>query len=180
MEFIPIKKRAASRFFLSNLLVLFALSIILTGCGVYSFTGASIPPEAKTISISTFPNKAELVQPSLSQIFTEKLRDRFSSQTSLNLVPRNGDLHLEGEITGYTTEPVAISGEQTAQMIRLKITVNVRYFNKYDEKSNYESSFSRYYDYLSSQDLRQVEDELINSISDELVEDIFNKSVVNW
>lgn len=160
--------------------LIFITSVVLHSCGVYSFTGASIPPQAKTISILNFPNKAELVQPSLSQVLTEKMRDRFTSQTSLNLVPRNGDLHLEGEIVGYSTEPVAIVAGQTAGFIRLKINVNVRFVNKYDSKSNFESSFSRYKDYSSTQDLRQVEDGLIDEISDELVDDIFNKSVVNW
>lgn len=155
-------------------------SFLMTGCGVYSFTGASIPPEAKTVSIITFPNKAELVQATLSQTFSDKLRDKFGSQTSLDLVPRNGDLHFEGEITGYTTEPVAISGDQKAQQIRLKITVNVRFVNKFDPKASFETSFSRYRDYDSSLDLRSVEDGLISDIGDELVEDIFNKAVVNW
>ncbi len=161
-------------------LALLISTIFFTGCGVYSFTGASIPPEAKTISILTFQNKAELVQPALSQTFSEKLRDRFSSQTNLDLVARNGDLHLEGEITGYATEPVAITGEQQAALIRLKITVNVRFVNKFDEKANYETAFTRYRDFPSSQNLSSVEEELITLISDDLVEDIFNKSVVNW
>ncbi len=156
------------------------LSSLLPGCGVYSFTGASIPPEAKSISIATFPNKADLVQPALSQTFVEKLKDKFTSQTSLNLVPRNGDLHLEGEITGYSTEPVAITGEQTAALIRLKITVNVRFVNKYSPKDNFESTFTRYEDYQSNLDLNTVEEGLITLISEALVEDIFNKSVVNW
>ncbi|HLN52204.1 MAG TPA: LptE family protein [Lentimicrobium sp.] len=160
--------------------VMIASCISFSGCGVYSFTGASIPPEAKTISVASFPNKAELVQPALSQTFTEKLRDRFSSQTNLDLVPKNGDLHLEGEITGYTTEPVAITGQQQAALIRLKISVNVRFINKFDEKANFETVFTRYQDFPSSQNLSSVEEELIGLISDDLVEDIFNKSVVNW
>lgn len=152
----------------------------ISGCGVYSFTGASIPPEAKSVSIALFPNKAELVQPTLSQSFTEALRDKFSSQTSLALVPRNGDLHLEGEITGYSTEPVAITGQQQAALIRLKITVNVRYVNKINPRDNFETSFTRYEDYSSSQNLASVELELIGKINEALVDDIFNKSVVNW
>lgn len=156
------------------------LSSVLSGCRVYSFTGASIPPEAKSISIAAFPNKADLVQPALSQTFVEKLKDKFTSQTSLNLVPRNGDLHLEGEIAGYSTEPVAITGEQTAALIRLKITVNVRFVNKYSPKDNFESTFTRYEDYQSNLDLNTVEEGLITLISEALVEDIFNKSVVNW
>lgn len=165
---------------LIKMLLLLIMPIAFFGCGVYSFTGASIPAEAKTISIANFPNKAELVQPSLSQAFTEKLKDRFASQTSLNLIPRNGDLHIEGEIVGYATEPVAITGAQTAALIRLKITVNVRFVNKFSPKDNYESTFSRYEDYPSSQNLSTVEDGLIALISEALVEDIFNKSVVNW
>lgn len=188
MVFIPIKKWSliASCKLMIHRKLNFFFWIILTSqlafssCGVYSFTGASIPPEAKTISIATFPNKAEIVQPSLSQTFTEKLKDRFSSQTSLSLIPRNGDLQLEGEITGYETEPIAISGDQQASMIRLKITVNVRFFNKFEPKNNYETAISRYQDYPSSQDLRTVEQNLIDLISNDLVEDIFNKSVVNW
>lgn len=155
-------------------------SVVLSGCGAYSFTGASVPVEAKTVSISTFPNKADLVQPRLSQAFTEALRDKFVSQTSLALVPRNGDLHFEGEITGYSTDPVAITGEQQAALIRLKITVNVRYVNKYKPADNFETSFSRYEDYSSSQNLASVELSLIEKINEALVEDIFNKSVVNW
>ncbi len=162
-----------------NVLVL-VFSASFSSCGLYTFTGASVPPEAKTVSIVLFPNKAELVQPVLSQSFTESLREKFSSQTSLILVPRNGDLHFEGEITGYSTEPVAITGEQQAALIRLKITVNVRYVSKFSPKDNFETSFSRYEDYSSSLNLASVELDLISKISAALVEDIFNKSVVNW
>jgi len=162
------------------LMVMIVGSGMFSSCGMYSFTGASIPPEAKTVSVALFPNQADLVQPILSQTFTEALRDRFVSQTSLTLVPRNGDLALEGEITGYTTEPVAISGSQQAAQIRLKITVNVRFTNKYDPKADFESKFTRYYDYSSNLNLFSVEAELIETITKDLVDDIFNKGVVNW
>jgi hypothetical protein len=165
---------------LSMILLFLGFSLVINSCGVYSFTGASVPPEAKTVSVITFPNKAELVQPSLSQTFSDALRDKFSSQTSLANIPRNGDLHFEGEITGYATEPVAITGQQTAALIRLKITVNVRYTNKFSPKDNFETSFSRFQDYSSSLNLSAVEADLITKITEELVEDIFNKAVVNW
>lgn len=156
------------------------LLLSLSGCGVYSFTGASIPPEAETISILTFPNNADLVQPTLSQDFTNALREKFSSQTSLIQVDRNGDLHIEGEITGYSTRPQAIQGDEQAALNRLTITVKVRYFNSFDEDKNFESTFSRFADYPSSQNLSAVEEGLITEINDALVEDIFNKAVVNW
>lgn len=166
--------------YLFTFVFLLGIAIMTGGCGVYSFTGASVPPEAKTVSVMLFPNRAPLVQPSLSQTFTDALRDKFASQTSLSNVPRGGDLHFEGEITGYSTEPVAVTGNQTAALIRLKITVNVRYTSKFSPKDNFESSFSRYQEYSSSLNLSAVEADLISKITEELVEDIFNKAVVNW
>ena len=160
------------------LLVMVTLSI--AGCGIYSFTGASISPDVKTVSIKYFPNNAPMVQPTLSRKFTESLRDKFTSQTNLSIVSSNGDLNIEGEITGYATEPVAIQGDQKAALQRLKITLNVRFTNKKDEKQNFESSFSRFADYDASSRLSDVEEGLIDQINEELTQDVFNKAVVNW
>lgn len=159
------------------------LTIVLlswSGCGIYSFTGASISPDVKTISIKYFPNNALLVQPTLSSIFTETLRDKFTNQTNLKLVNSGGDLNIEGEITGYSAEPVAIQGNQQAALQRLKITISVRFTNKKDEKQNFETSFSRYEDYNASSRLSEVETSLIETITEALAQDVFNKSVVNW
>jgi len=152
---------------------------MVQGCS-YSFTGASISPSVKSISISYLPNNALLVQPTLSRKLTEAIRDKFTNQSSLTLVGSNGDLNIEGEITGYTTEPVAITGEQQAALQRLKVTVNIRFTNKQDETQNFETSFSRFQDYNSKQRLADVEESLIEIINDELAQDIFNKAVVNW
>ena len=113
---------------------------ILQACGVYSFTGASIPPEAKTISIQQFINNAPLVQPVLSQRLTDALRDKFSSQTILSQVSANGDLTFEGYITDYNTQPVAITGDETAALNRLTISVKVSYSNRFDEKQNFDTN----------------------------------------
>jgi hypothetical protein len=146
----------------------------------YSFTGASISPNVKTVAIPNIPNNAPLVVPTLSRTLTDALRDYFTSQTSLTLVDRTGDLAVDATITGYIVQPVAIQGNETAAMNRLTITVNVKFSNKTDEKQNWESPFSRYLDYSSSQQLSTVQDVLIKGITDQLVQDIFNKAVVNW
>ena len=157
------------------------LLITLYSCKVnYSFTGASIAPDVKTISISYFPNYAALVSPILSPLFTEDLRDIFIVQTSLKLVDNSGDLHLEGEITDYKTAPIAVQSNQTAAENRLTITVKVRFINTKDTEQNFESSFSRFADYSATTNLSSVEEELIKEINDQLVQDIFNKSVSNW
>ena len=156
------------------------LAFICHGCGVYSFSGASIPAEAKTVSVAYFPNHAQLVNPLLSNNLTNALRDAMTNQTTLDVVETGGDLAFEGEITDYRTMPVAITSGQTAAMNRLTITVNVRFSNSIDETKDFESSFSRYEDYPSDQDLSSVQESLTSAIVEQLVEDIFNKALVNW
>ncbi len=154
--------------------------VAMWGCGVYSFTGASIPPQAETISVDYFPNDAPLVQPTLSQVFTDALQDKFMRQTNLRMVDGVGHLHFEGSITGYSTQPVAITGDDRAALNRLTISVRVVFLNEYDDEAGFERSFSRYYDYDSNLSLSQVENAAIEQIVSELAEDIFNQAVVNW
>ncbi len=153
-----------------------------TACRVvdYSFVGGTLDPKIQTVTINYFPNNAEIVQPTLSQTFTETLRNRFASQTRLNVVDKNGDIIIEGTITNYNTQPVAIQGNETAALNRLTITVNVKFTNNINNFQNFESSFSRYEDYESSLNLSSVENTLIQQICESLVEDIFNRIVVNW
>jgi len=161
--------------------ILFICAILLLqGCSVYSFTGASIPPEAKTISIQYFPNKAQLVEPTLSPFFTDKLRDQFTRQTNLEMIDRNGDLAIEGEITDYKTTPVAIQGDQTSALNRLSITVNVRFVNVYEPDKNFEQKFTSFLDYASDADYNAIKDELFEGVTEMLTTDIFNKAVINW
>lgn len=176
------KDRSRHLVILVSLILVSVLSgmLVISGCKVYSFTGASIPPEAKTVSIKYIENNADLVEPTLSQELTDALRDRFVSQTSLRLVPENGDLQLEGEIRTYQVTPVAITGEEIAALNRLTIGVFVRFTNTIDPTRDFETSFSRFEDYQSTQDISQVKQALIPVINAQLVDDIFNKSVVNW
>ena len=161
-------------------LVVLLSCCLFSGCGIYTFSGASIPAEAKTVSVQYFPNNAQLVNPLLSNTLTNALNDIFVNQTTLQSVAQNGDLSIEGEITGYSTAPIAITGNQTAAMNRLTVTVNVRFTNKYDESKDFEQRFSQYQDYPSSQDLNAVQDVLVEQIVEDLCQDIFNKAVVNW
>lgn len=162
-----------------NTLLILIAAFLLTGCGIYSFTGASIPAEAKTVSVQHFPNNANLVNPLLSDMITNTLRDYIMNQTTLDGVNDNGDLAIEGEIIDYKTSPTAITGDQAA-LNRLTITVNVRFYNRYDESKNFEQKFSQYEDYPSSQDLNSIQDNILDNIVQKLCEDIFNKAVVNW
>ena len=156
------------------------LALFSHSCGIYSFSGASIPAEAKTVSVAYFPNHAQLVNPLLSNDFSTALRDAMMNQTPLDMVDEGGDLAFEGEITDYKTTPVAITATQTAAMNRLTISVKVRFSNRFDESKDFEQTFSHYEDYPSDQDLNAVQESLTATIIEALVEDIFNKALVNW
>lgn len=166
--------------FTKTLLFLFIGGSVFLLQSCYSFTGASISPSVKTISINYLPNNALLVQPTLSRTLTETIRDKFTTQSNLSLVNSNGDLTIEGEITGYTTEPVAITSDQQSALQRLRISVNIRFTNKQDPTQDFETTFTRFQDYDARRQLSSVETSLIEIISNELAQDIFNKAVVNW
>ena len=162
------------------LLVLF-LMVISSGCRIsYSFTGASVSPEMKTVSVQFFPNQAPLFQPTLSTVFTEGLKDRLTSQTSLELVNSTGDLNFEGEITNYASNPVAIQGNETAAQSRLTITIHVKFTNAKDPKLSFDRTFSQFADYESNKSLSEVEADKIQEIVEKLTEDIFNAALTNW
>ena len=155
--------------------------MIVTGCKIkYSFSGASISPQIKTLSIQTFLNRASLVQPALSQYITYALIDKCKAQTSLRVINGTGDVNFEGEITDYNTRPLTVSADARAAMNRFTISVKVKFTNAIDPTLNFEQTFSRYQDYDSNLDLSQVEKDLSDKIVELLVDDIFNQAFVNW
>lgn len=158
-----------------------ALLLMPASCSVkYSATGASILPGVKTYSVQPFQNVASMVAPSLANLLTETLLDKFSRSTSLTPVSEDGDMAFEGEITGYTSNPIAVTGDEYASQNRLTVTVRVKYENKIDPKKNFSKVFSAYQNYDNTQMLQQVESTLLPDIVDDLVTDIFNASAADW
>ena len=161
-------------------LILMLQMMGILGCKVhYGLSGATIPPEAKTVSVQYFQNNASLAPPTLSQTFTEALKDKMS-QTRLGLVNKGGDLNFEGSVTDYGTAPIAIQSTDQAALNRLTITVSVKYTCAFDEKKNFEQSFTRYADYESTKSLVSVESDLIQQIDEQLTQDIFNRALNDW
>lgn len=160
--------------------------VLLSGCGVYSFTGVAIT--AETLSIGTFYNDADGGPPDMAQTFTNKLVDYYQSNTNLTLVKEEGELLLEGAVTGYRLSPIAPTaanadalGGNTSALTRLTITVQVSYVNTKDDQFNFENrSFSFYDDFPSDQNLTAIETQLLEKIFDQIILDIFNASVANW
>lgn len=153
----------------------------LSGCKVsYSFSGASISPQVKTVSVQYFQNRASLVQPGLSQLITDALIDKCRAQTNLKFTKEVGDVNFEGVITDYNTMPLTVAADARAAMNRFTISVSVKFTNVVQPELSYEQTFSRYEDYDSNVDLSQVENELSDRIVELIIEDIFNRAFANW
>jgi hypothetical protein len=165
-----------------TLIVIFiSFLFIETGCKPrISLSGATIPAEAKTISVALFANNTTLGPPTLSQRFSEKMRDVVSQQTNLALVKNNADLQFDGFISEYNVAPVAIQAGDQAGLNRLTVSVNVKYINKFDAKQNFEQAFTRFADFKATESITTKEAELVQEINRQLTEDIFNRAFNNW
>jgi hypothetical protein len=167
-----------------GLLMLSALPL-LSGCGVYSFNGTNIDPSVKTISIQTFSNTAPNAPASLNQRFTEDLKDYFQRNTTLRLVPRDGDLQFEGSVVAYDYAPAAIQQVGTVSQAgtnRLTIQVQLRFTNTKNTKQDFEQTFQSQADFPSTQDIATVNNDpsAVRNITRNIISDMFNKSVANW
>ena len=156
------------------------ISLILNGCGVYNFTGAS-PVNAKTFQVNYFQNNAPLVEPGIERTFTIELQEIIQNQTNLNLVSQGGELLYEGEIVDYRITPMTATADQRAAQNRLTISVNVRFTNRNKEDDNFEKRFSFFYDFDANQQL--VGSQLttaLDVIFERITQDIFNESLAKW
>ncbi|GAB1415642.1 LptE family protein [Paludibacter sp.] len=147
----------------------------------YTFNGASIDyAKTKSISIADFVNVAELVHPPLAQEFSEKLRDKYAKQTRLQLLKSNGDLQLEGEIIGYQLTPMSIGQDSYSAETKLTLTVNVRFANRANSEDDFEKKYSAFQSFDSNKMITDVQDELLATITDDIIDNIYNDTVAKW
>lgn len=156
-------------------------ALIVHSCGIYSFTGTSIQPDVKTVTINYFEYQALKVNPSLSNQLTEAMQDKFLKLTKLEQVDIDGDLEVVGAVTGYDVKATAVTASESVAQNRLTVTVKVNFVNrKYPEDSFENKSFSAYQDFDAAQALESVESSLCEDIVEQLCEDIFNATVAQW
>lgn len=163
-----------------RILIATLVTLAVSACGIYSFSGTSIQPDVKTVTLNHFEYSALRVNPTLSNSLTEALQDKFRKMTRLEQVEMDGDLEIEGSVTGYDVRAAAISADEVASMNRLTVSVKIKFTNRKYPEEDFEKSFSAYGDYESTQSLDAVEGTLCEDIVDKLVEDILNATVANW
>lgn len=158
------------------------INFFVVSCSIsYKFNGASIDyAKTKSLSIADFSNTAELIYPPLAQTFSESLRDAYTKQTRLQVIKKGGDMHLEGEIVGYSLTPMSISADSYSAETKLTVTIKVRFTNSKNPEDDFEKSYSAFQTFDSNRMLNEVQDELMKVIVTEISEGIYNDTVAKW
>lgn len=150
-----------------------------TGCGIYKFSDASVPDSIKTIKINLVENRAQYINPQLAPALTEKLRQKFLSQTKMSQTNNdNADWELSCEIRDYSLSTSAISGQQAANnriTVGIHIVLNDRKADKLSEHD-----VSKGFDFKGNQTLQQAESSLKDEMIRTMTDEIFNQLFSNW
>ncbi|NND94670.1 MAG: LptE family protein [Flavobacteriales bacterium] len=154
---------------------------ILISCKVrYSFSGGSVPAEAKTFSVSYFSVRANLADPNYGQNITEGLKDLLLDQTPLGLSDNDGDIHYEGEVTRYEVIPVAASGEEISTRNRLNVELKVRYYNRIEPEKDKQLTLRQFEDFEASEEFSSIEEDLLDEINSKILQDIYDQTLGDW
>ncbi len=166
-----------------TIITLVLLIPLMHSCYIsYKFNGSAIDYNVyKTINVGQFPIRAALVYPPLQQTFENALLDYITRNTRLQISDNsNTDLTMEGEITGYNLSPQAVTENALASQTRLTISVRVRYTDSKNDKNDVDQTFSAYKDFDSNEMLTDVQDDLCQQITEQLIDLIFNATLGNW
>ncbi len=167
---------------MKKLILFFFLSALVAACSVsYKFNGSNINySETPTIEIKEFQNQAPLVYPPLTQIFNERMNDVFIRNTKLQVTTVNPALEIEGEIVRYDLTPLSVKEDNLASETRLTMAVKFRFRNNKNPQEDKEETISAYRDFSSSLMLTDVQDGLIDELTKDIVDQIFNATMSNW
>lgn len=168
-----------------KILIGLGMFTFFVSCGIYSFTGASIPPGTSSFQVNYFVNVAgnkpgSTVEPGLDRDFTVALQDLILNLTNLDLVSADGDLIYEGDITEYSVTPMSATAENTAAQNRLKMTIYLTFTNTKREEDDFSKSFSFFYDFPADKQVYDVIDTAHKEIFERITQDIFNSTLAKW
>ena len=168
-----------------QIIIIAVSSSMVISCGIYSFTGSSIPVGVETFQVNYFDNTAggkpgSTIEPGLDRDFTIALQDLIVNQTSLNLVNEGGDIIYSGEIVEYSVTPMAATAEIKAAQNRLTMAVMVSYENVRNEEDNIEKRFSFYYDFPGNLQVYDIRDSALEEIFERITQDILNETLAKW
>lgn len=164
-----------------NIVYLFIFVLLLFSCKVkYSFSGASVDPSIKTVSIGFYENNSGNGPANMSNLFTNALKEKILRETNLNLVTQNADISFTGQIEQYYYTIQAPTGNETSDLRRITMNVKVKYVSTINEEDNWEKNFQSHSDHSVDIDLSSIEETSLEIINNLVINEIFNKAFVKW
>ncbi len=161
-----------------------AASILLNISACYSFKGIAIAPTIRTFYVDQFQLNVGNAPPDLAQLFSEELRNIILQSSRLVYNENEPDIEFSGAIRDFSVSSVAPQqldgGRVGSSLNRLQIGVEVEYVNNRDEEDVWKQRFTFFQDFEADQQLRDVQDELINAIFAQITRDVFNRAFTNW
>ncbi len=165
--------------------------LVMSASGCYTFTGASVPPNLKTIAIPLVDDQSGFGEPGLREQFTTALTNLFISDNSLEVADRTtADAIMVGVITSVSDAPAVVQqgtgqqgatqqGEQVSKR-RITLTVKVALQDVKLRKNMWEKSFSNWGDYdAGGGGASQRQTGLTEAIR-KVTEDILLETVSGW
>ncbi len=155
-------------------------AVLFTACS-YSFTGASVPPHLKTISIPIFVDRSGSGEPSLRDDFTDQLIQKFLDDNSLQVTDNlKSDAVIKGTIISLTDAPAIVAGGEDVATRRITISVRVVYKDLVKRKTIFDRKFSDFGDYSTKDDILTGRKVAIDEAIEKITEDILIAVVSNW
>jgi hypothetical protein len=154
--------------------------LFLFGCGVYSFTGSSVPPHLKTIGVPLFDDQSGFGQPNVREQFTNKIIEKIVADNSLLITEKNiADAILEGTITKVVNEVAVVNPGETVTHKKITITVAVSMMDKVMKKKMWERNFSGWGNYEIGTGVPLMQNG-IKEAMEKITDDIVLAVISNW
>ncbi len=157
----------------------FACALYVCGCGVYTFSGSTLPTHLKTVDIPLFGNQS--LQPDVAEELTAKVNQEVLTGNLLRIVGSGGDATINGSVISYAHHPYTYGStdyrDVNVTQYAVTIRVDVEFMDNKEKKPLYKGVVSGEGIY----DLdRENEEAGRKRAIEEIVEEILQNSVQGW
>lgn len=157
------------------------LSSSLAACGIYTFSGATIPAQLQTVAVPLAEDRSTGGPPGLDRLLTDALIDRFVDRSRLSLEPDEGeaDAVVRATIERYAVAPVAVTDQNVAGLNRVSLSVRVVVEDRVESAELLARSFSASEDFAPAEGL-QGEADASAAALDQIARDAFTAATSDW
>ena len=142
-------------------------------CGVYSFTGATLPPHLKTVAVPLFDNRSP--EFGVDQRITDAVIEAVTRDNTLKIADlSNADCILRGTLMRMEDRAGQYDSNEEASTYRITLTVQAVFEDLRKKTVIWQNSFSAFGTYSTDRDAA------ITEAIDKLTTDLINKMVSNW